>query len=99
MSDFKELPGEVGHAPLSRAGVLIERPDRIPVMRRNLIAGQLLDFAAKFLRLPAFLTDGLALAETQVRQKIVKAPIGPIFPMVLLAGPRHHADLRACLGL
>src|SRR6056297_2604836 len=99
MRALEKTAGEVGRAPFACAGVLVEGPDRVPMLEPDLIAGQRHYLAAEGLRAGAFLADGLALARGQIGEKGVETLVAAIDPVILLRAAGHQAKGCTCLGL
>ena len=95
----EEFAGQVGAAPFARAGVLIELPERIPMLGPQIVARQRHDVPAKGLRLRTFLADRLALARGQAGQEVLEAGIAAIFPVKLLRYAVQKAHFGPRLGL
>src|SRR3546814_9796299 len=68
--------------PLARAGVLIEKPHRIPMLGTDRVAGQFLD-AQALDRAQPFLAKLLALLRVQRAKEIVEARIALVREMKL----------------
>jgi hypothetical protein len=99
LRDVEEGPREIGHAPFPRAGVLVEHPERIPVLGADIVAGIGPDLAAEGLRALPLLADVLALARTERAEEGVEIGVAVVEPVELLAGAAHQAHRRAVARL
>ena len=62
MDKVEKGAGQIGPPPFARAGILIESPEGLPVLREDFIARQHVDGAAKALGARPLLADRLALS-------------------------------------
>ena len=88
----EERTRQIGPAPFARAGILIERPEGVPIRLAKIRAGDASN-AQPVQRGGAFLADRLALARCERVQKSVEARIAPIAPVELHALPNQPAGL------
>ncbi len=101
LEQVEGVAGEIGRPPFARAGVLIEGPERVPMLGADVIATQLLD-PHRVLRRGAFLAQILALARGEIGEEILEAGVIAIVPVELDVVAQHPARLleqRLLLGL
>ena len=95
-NDVKKCTRQIRRPPFARACVLIEYPECVPMIRRDVSPGNHLDPDCG-LRARAFLADGLALARRQRAQKAFKVRIIAVLPMKLRAHARQPSGGAKCL--
>ena len=89
----KQIEGfarQIGRSPFARAGVLIEYPERVPVLGPDRVAAQPLD-PHLGLRRRALLAQGAALARGEFAQESVEIVVPAIAPVILDIAPGHPA--------
>ena len=88
----EEVAGQIGMPPFAGAGILVEGPKGIPVAFLDVGAVEMLD-RQSFEGERSLLSDGLALARRQGRQKIVEASVTLVQPVKLAVGADEPAGL------
>lgn len=91
----KKSAGQIGAAPFARAGVLIEAPESVPVLRADFVAGQAVDRDAVRCRRRALLAEVFALAAREVDEEIVESLISPVLPVKLLVLALQQSEFAA----
>ena len=92
----KKRAGQVGRAPFAAAGVLIEAPEGVPVLRaRSASPVRARMVPPKRLRDGALLADRLALARGEVGEEGVEIGVAAVLPVELLGGAVQQAHRLA----
>ena len=87
----EEFAGEIGPAPFARAGVHVEREERVPRVLGDVAAGQPVDRDAGRERLAPLALDRLALARGERGEEVVEGGVAVIVPVELLVGALQEA--------